>query len=85
MIVFVWTENYPLPQTGGNTHTYVYAYTSTHTHTHTPQTGLRTCTKLPVKSLVFFQTVFKYAVSQEVLKIMAQNRSDGSGPESLLE
>ena len=35
MIVFVWTENYPHPQTGGNTHTYVYAYTSTHTHSYT--------------------------------------------------
>ena len=65
MIVFVWMENYPLPQSGGNTHTYVYAYTCTHTHRHT---SMHSCTKLPMKSLVFLQTILEYAVSQEVLK-----------------
>ena len=91
MIVFVWMENYPLPQTEGNTHPcicihkYTHTHSHTHTHTHTPQTGLHTCTKLPMKSPVFFQTVLKYAVSQEVSKETAQNRSEGSGPESLHE
>ena len=65
MIVFVWMENYPLPQSGGNTHTYVYAYTCTHTHRHT---SMHSCTTLPTKSLVFLQTILEYAVSQEVSK-----------------
>ena len=77
MIVFVWMENYPLPQSGGNTHTYVYAYTCIHTHIHTP---MHSCTKLPMKSLVFLQTILEYAVSQEVLKKRARNRSRALAP-----